>query len=568
MDILKHFIALDLMQQLFIGLQILILSVLQGIGLSRKKIWVKLYFLVASQALLPVYLYYFASYSVGVHLFYLIFSIPITLLLWVLFSNDSEDDSRVDVDLVVGEIWKLVMPIHKGARKGVLLIYENIKRGIAVLGSAGSGKSVSCYVPIINHCAFHNFAGINIDYKDGELTEIVNYFYGKHRDVPSYKEDVPRTEVRNLCLHRPEISDFINPIDPIYLHSQDDVYLVLNTLFSYNKQSEGKYDFFENAPQSCIGGVIWRLKEDYSDYCSLPYAIAICLEKDALELAHFISQSVQARVIGSAFLKSFGVDDKGNLKVGEQITGIMGTMADILRQYASPNMFYVLQRNSFPLELNDPKKPIMLNVINSPKYDSVYSPFYSMCIAMIINQMSERNRWHSMLLMDEGATVKLPKFYKIPSTRRSYDIATVYGIQDKVISDLTYTDKETRGILANLSYMLIGKANDPESVKYYKSLLEEVKEKTKTVSKSDGVLSDMGNKRISEGERETSKYKNQDISGLKQGEFVSYADGVSKQVKFKVLNYDTIESKPKRTVTRVDVEDNYTKIFSQVNTFV
>ena len=568
MEIIQHFISLDLKQQLFIGLQIVILSILQGIGLSRQKLWAKLYFVICCQALLFSYLFYIAHYSVSVHLFYLVFSIPLTLICWVIFSKEKEDNSRVDIELVPGDIWKLVMPVHKGAVKGSKLIYENIKRGIAVLGSAGSGKSVSCYVPIIKHCGFHNFAGINLDYKDGELTEIVNFFYQKHSDIPSYKEGVPRAEVRNLCLHRPEISDFINPIDPMYLFSQDDVYLALNTLFSYNKEGQSKYDFFENAPQSCIGGVIWRLKESYPDCCSLPYAIAICLEKDALELADFISCSVQAKVIGSAFLKSFSIDNKGRYKVGEQMTGIMGTMADILRQYASPNMFYVLQRNSFPLELNDPQKPIMLNVINSPKYDAVYSPFYSMCIAMIINQMSERERWHSMLLMDEGATIKLPKFYKIPSTRRSYDIATVYGIQDKVISDLTYSDKETKGILSNLSYILIGKANDPESVKYYKSILEEVKEKTRTVSKSEGLLFDGGNKRVAEGERQTSKFKNQDISGLKQGEFVSYADGESKQVKFRVLNYDTIKSKPKRSVTKIDIEDNYNAIFNAVDSFV
>lgn len=564
MDILSSFFSLGLSQQLFIGLQIIILSILQGFALSWKKIWVKLYILVGSHVLLIVYLKYFAAISIDVYLFYFIFSLPLTLILWVLFSKESEDNSKVDIDLIPGDIWKLVFPIQKSTK----LVYQNIKRGIAVLGSAGSGKSESVYVPIIKHCAFHNFAGINLDYKDGELTEIVNYFYTKHRDVPSYKEGVPRVEVRNLCLHRPEMSDFINPIDPIYLHNQDDVYLVLNTLFAYNKQTEGRYDFFENAPQSCIGGVIWRLKEDYPDYCSLPYAIAICLEKDALELAEFISDSIQARVIGSAFLKSFGVDDKGNFKVGEQMTGIMGSMADILRQYASPNMFYVLQRNSFPLELNDSKRPILLNVINSPKYDTVYSPFYSMCIAMIINQMSERDRWHSMLLMDEGATTKIPKFYKIPSTRRSYDIATVYGVQDKVISDLTYSDKETKGILANLSYMLIGKANDPESVKYYKSLLEEVKEKTKTVSRSDGFMFEVGNKRISEGERETSKFKNQDISGLGIGEFVSYADGVSNKIKFKLLNFERIKSKPKRTVTKFDIEENYKKIFNSVDSFV
>ncbi|GEM_PF-2463751 len=561
MEILKHFLNLELSQQLTIGLQVLVLSVLQGFALGRKNYLVKLVLVLICQAILVSFLKVAAVYSYQVHLFYFVAALPFTLIFWVLMSGSGTDNSKATIELVRGEIWKLYLPIQRGQK----LFIENLKRGLSIFGSAGSGKTESCYVPVINHCGFHNFAGINLDYKDGELTEIVNYFYNLHSGVPNYIEGVPRAEVRNLCLHRPEISDFINPIDPVYLHSQDDLYLALNTLFAYNKKTEGSYDFFENAPQSCVGGVIWRLKEDYPDYCSLPYAIAICLQKDALSLADFITKSLTGSVIGSAFLKSFYEDEEGNRRVGEQMTGIMGTMADILRQYASPNMFYVLQKNDFDLALNNPKQPVMLNVINSPMYDQVYSPFYSMCLSTIINQMSHRGRTHSVLLLDEGATTKIPKFYKVPATRRSYDIATVYGIQDKVISDLTYSDKETRAILANLSYLLIGKANDPDSVKYYKSLLEEVKEKTKTVSRADTFLG--GSKRISEGERETSKFKNQDISGLKQGEFVSYADGESEKVKFKLMEFERIAPKPKRTVTKFDIEKNYKQILASVDRF-
>lgn len=562
MDILRHFLSLELTQQLYIVFQIVILSAVQGFALSLRSHWAKFCFMLGSQALLFLYLAYFATYSLWMHVFYEIASLPLTILLWALLSGSGEDSSKVKIKLVPGELWKLVLPVHKKKRYTL----ENLIKGVAIFGASGSGKTESCYVPVINHCAFHNFAGINLDFKDGELTEIINYYYTKYNHISNYKEGVPRVEVRNLCLHRPEISDFINPIDPVYLHSQDDLYLALNTLFAYNKKSENKYDFFENAPQSCLGGVIWRLKEDYPGHCSLPYAIALCLQKDALELARFISKSMTAKVIGSAFLKSFSVNQKGHLQVGDQMTGIMGSLADILRQYASPNMFYVLQRNDFSLELNNPSQPVMLNIINSPKYDSVYSPFYSMCISMIINQMSVRDRSHSVLLLDEGATTKIPNFYKIPATRRSYDIGTVYGVQDKVISDLTYSDKETKAILANLSYLLIGKANDPDSVRYYKNLLEEVKEKTTTVSKADTFIASSG-KRVSEGERETTKYKNQDISGLQAGEFICYADGKSEKIKFKLMPFERIPPKPKRTVTKMDIEDNYKNILNEVSNF-
>ena len=562
MEMFHHFINLELLDQLMISFHIIILSGLQGFSFSRNEIAWKFLFLALTELILYGFLKYFMIYNMQIHLFYLVCSIPFSLIFWAVFSTTKVDKKRADLKLKRGEIWKLYMPLVKGKK----LIFDNIKRGMAIFGSAGSGKTESCYVPVINHCGFHNFAGITLDFKDGELTELINYFYSKYHDVPNYKEGVPRVQIRNLCLHRPEISDFINVLDPIYLKTQDDLYLALNTLFAYNKGDQDKYDFFENAPQSCLGGVIWRLREDYPTYCSLPYAIAICLRKHPLDIGEFISKSLSASVIGSAFLKSFSVDKDGNMSVGEQMTGIMGTLADILRQYASPNMFYIMQKNDFPLDLNNPKHPTMLNVINSPMYDTVYSPFYSMCMAVIINQMSVRNMSHSGLILDEGATTKIPKFYKIPATRRSYDIATFYGIQDKVISDLTYSDKETRAILANLSYLLIGKANDADSVKYYKSILEEVKEKTKTTSKSASFMGGSG-KRISEGERETSKFKNQDISGLGQGQFVSYADGESESIKFRLMNFDKIPTKPKRSVSTFDIQNHYEKVLRSVDQF-
>jgi len=59
---------------------------------------------------------------------------------------------------------------------------------------------------------------------------------------------------------------------------------------------------------------------------------------------------------------------------------------------------------------------------------------------------------------------------------------------------------------------MIGKANDPDSVRYYKNISEEIEKRTVSRSFTNSVIG--GDTRTSEGiTRETSKYKNQDSPG-------------------------------------------------------
>ncbi len=55
--------------------------------------------------------------------------------------------------------------------------------------------------------------------------------------------------------------------------------------------------------------------------------------------------------------------------------------------------------------------------------------------------MSVRNSKPSFLLMEEAPTLRLLNMHRIPATLRSYDIATIYVMQDKIQNDMMYGDK-------------------------------------------------------------------------------------------------------------------------------
>jgi hypothetical protein len=150
--------------------------------------------------------------------------------------------------------------------------------------------------------------------------------------------------------------------------------------------------------------------------------------------------------------------------------------------------------------------------------------------------------------------------HRIPATLRSYDICTVYVMQDKIQNDLLYGEKASKAILSNLSYQFFGKVNDPDTAKYYERFFEIIKTPTKSVSKSSGLSFES---RITKGEREVSKRRADIFFRLKQGEFVAFADGKDKKVQFKFQHIQKVIPHTEH-FTYKDLELNFKKIHREV----
>src|SRR5690606_8486376 len=115
--------------------------------------------------------------------------------------------------------------------------------------------------------------------------------------------------------------------------------------------------------------------------------------------------------------------------------------------------------------------------------------------------------------------------------------------QDKVQNDMLYGEKASKAILSNLSYQFFGKANDPDTAKYYERFFEIIKMPTQSISRSSGLSMES---RITKGEKEVSKRRADLFFRLKQGEFIAFADGKDKRVRFELqpIQKDKPERKP------------------------
>ena len=185
-----------------------------------------------------------------------------------------------------------------------------------------------------------------------------------------------------------------------------------------------------------------------------------------------------------------------------QTAGVKSTLANALKRISTQRIFMALSADEVPLDINSEENPAVISIVNNPKFETSYSPVIATIIHTITKQMSVRNSKPSFLLMEEAPTIRLLNMHRIPATLRSYNISTIYVMQDKIQNDMMYGDKASKAILSNLSYQFFGKVNDPDTAKYYERFFEIIKDPTKSISRGHNLDFDT---RITTGEKEIPK---------------------------------------------------------------
>ena len=541
--IINYFQQLTLISKLILIVVVLVVSLLQFATLSFKlKYYSKILFILVIQAGVYLFFHFFNSYSLPLHS-----GIFITAgLLSIIFLLITGSKFRSIADKI-DPIWSVKFPIRNSSP----LIMQNIKRGIAIFGSAGSGKTESGFVPILKHAGERNIPCLCYDYKNGEITEIAHFFFQNST-----------IKQATIIPHSPMYSDRVNPFLPKYIpteqHLRQQTKLIFANLKKVDNVKESGSSFFDKIPEPTLAAVIWRLKVDYPEMCTLPHAVALCLVKTPTEIVDFISKNPYSRAIGSPLVDSLISEN--------QVAGVKASLSLPLTDLALPTIFWVMSANDVDLDINNPENPTFLSIVNDPRLERINAPFISVIISTAINSMQVRNRPASFLLFDEGTTFYIDGISKIPATMRSYNIATVFSTQDRALAKENYGDVITSSLLANLSYQMIGKANDPDSVRYYKNISEEIEKRTVSRSFTNSVIGN--DTRTSEGTRETSKYKNQDFTGLKQGQFFVFADGKDKLYNFDLFPFKRLELKVKHHITEKDLNDNFNRIMEDVKDII
>ncbi|WP_417558318.1 type IV secretory system conjugative DNA transfer family protein [Mesoflavibacter zeaxanthinifaciens] len=479
---------------------------------------------------------YSISDSISLSRSLLYYGCPLLLINTILYVFFQKEDNSTEA----GSKYEVHFKVNRGDFK-----IQNIRRGASIIGAAGSGKTESVVYGFLKHFKKYSFCGVIHDYKDFEITEMA-YPLFKDSDLPFYIISFDK------IIHR------VNPIAPKYLENEESVnevsrVLIENLLEQRESGTTGSTKFFNDAAEGLIGGLIWKLRTSYPQYCTLPHLIAIYQYLNTESLVAFLSSNTISRAMADAFIS--GKDSE------RQTAAVKSTLANALKRISTQRIFMALSADEVPLNINSKNNPAVISIVNNPKFETAYSPVIATIIHTITKQMSVRNSLPSFLMMEEAPTIRLLNMHRIPATLRSYDIATIYVMQDKIQNDMMYGDKASKAILSNLSYQFFGKVNDPDTAKYYERFFEIVKDPTKSISRGHNLDFDT---RITTGEKEIPKIRADVFFRLKQGEFITYADGKDKQVQFQLPKIQRSLPKDMKKYSEADLAANFDRIYIEI----
>lgn len=435
------------------------------------------------------------------------------------------------------------------------MFLTNPYRGVLVIGGAGSGKSASIIEPIIIQSVQQGFAGILYDFKFPSLAKVAKYA------ADTYKSSVKLYYVDLENLSR---SHRVNPLQPELMRTQSyaDEYskCILNNL---KPESIQKSDYWTDEASSYLTAVIWFLREEYPQYCTLPHVVSLVLE-DTIKVVELLSTNAETR--GTVASLRGAIERNAEA----QVAGIDSTLKTALRKINTKEIAWVLSGDDFSLNINDPLDPKFVTLGNYDGLRGVYGPVLALIATVALKQMNQPGKQKSVIILDEAPTIYIPGLEHIPATARSNKVATIYAAQDLSQIENAYGRLRKDTLVANLSNQFWGRVGLVSTAQYVAELWgkHEVIKTTHSVGKSSNGVTIFSqasySKNKSESLHEQQRLQINDITELKEGEFFGQlveSDYSSFKARFQVQQLGEVpDILPFQNVTNEELKENFLRI--------
>jgi type IV secretory pathway TraG/TraD family ATPase VirD4 len=381
----------------------------------------------------------------------------------------------------------------------------NPQRGILISGGQGSGKTRSLIEPIVWQCAQKGFAGILYDYESPTLTQHVYSAYQTQSEVKNYY--VNFSDLRRS--HR------LNPLDPTFMtvsaYAKDFSDTILSNLASEFIKNP---NFFTRSAKSMLSAVIWYLREEKPDYCTLPHAVRMVLSKDTPKLLQRLSENdeVQGMI---ASIETGAASPNQN-------AGVVGTLQNIISDLNTPNIAWVLSGKDLTLDLNNPNQKKFLSVANTPQITNTLSPVISLIFSSALAQMNQQGKSISACIIDELPRIFIPNLDSIPATARKNLMAVILALQDFAQLEDKYGEKKAEVILSVLANQFFGKTTNPKTAERVSKLFGKYDKEMRSVSTPQVSIFDFKNhktKTVTSSTQQRARVEPQEVVDLSTGQF-------------------------------------------------
>ena len=396
------------------------------------------------------------------------------------------------------------LPAHGG-----FINIPNPFRSIYVGGGAGAGKTASVAEPIIFQMMEKRYAGFVYDFKYPTLGNVVysSLLYHQNKEVKFYP--VSFTDLAR--------SYRFNPIDPGLLSSSTYAEEYAFALYcNLDKEVIKKGNFFSDSAIGLLKSVIWFMKKNHPEYCTLPHVINIILNADTKTLVNMIISDIETK----GMVKS--VQEAAEKEAYDQLAGVVGSLTMNLQKVNTPEITWVFTGNDFTLDLNNPRDPKFVIFGSLPELKLALNPVIAFASTIALKLMNSQGKQQSAAIIDEGPTIFIPNLDTIPATARSNKLAVVYMAQDFSQIDSMYGKDNRKALIGNLAYQFYGNTSELETAKH---VSEMVGEEYQTIAShnlggSSSESGDSSSKGVNYSKQKRKIVEPQEMMTLKQGTFI------------------------------------------------
>ncbi|WP_200979889.1 conjugal transfer protein MobC [Echinicola sp. 20G] len=440
-------------------------------------------------------------------------------------------------------------------------------RALLVAGTPGSGKSYFVIRHVISQHLQKGFSMFIYDYKYDDLS-IIAYNHllknlGAYKVAPKfYTINFDRLSHSHRC----------NPLEPETMVDITDASEAARTIMmGLNREWIKKQgDFFVESPINFLTAVIWFLKKHQrGKFCSLPHVIEL-MQVDYEKLFTVMRTEPEIEALINPFVSAF---EKG---AKDQLEGQIASAKITMARLSSPQLYYVLSKSEFTLDINNPKQPKILCVGNNPQKQQVYGAVLSLYISRITKLVNQKGKLKSSLIFDEYPTIYFNGMDNLIATARSNKVATCLGIQDYSQLKKDYGREQAEVIMNTVGNFISGQVLG-DTAKQLSERFGKIMQERSSISINSNDTS------ISKSRQLDMAVPASTISSLSSGEFVGMvADNPDQRIHHKMFHAEIIndhktlteEAKGFKPIPKVrdlatsEVEENYRQVKKEVQEII
>lgn len=436
-------------------------------------------------------------------------------------------------------------------------------RALLVAGTPGSGKSYFVIRHVITQHIRKGFTMFVYDFKYDDLSRIayntLQHNHSAYNVRPGfYAINFDRLSHTHRC----------NPLEPESMLDITDASEAARTIMlGLNREWIRKQgDFFVESPINFLTAIIWFLKKHRrGKYCTLPHVIEL-MQVDYEKLFTVLRTEPEIEVLINPFVSALVK------KAFDQLEGQVASAKITMARLSSPQLYYVLSKSEFSLDLNNPDEPKIICMGNNPQKQQIYGAVLSLYVSRIVKLVNQKDKLKSSLIFDEFPTIYFNGIDNLIATARSNQVATCLGVQDYSQLRKDYGREQADVIMNTVGNFISGQVLG-DTAKQLSERFGRIIQKRESISINSSETS------LSKSTQLDQAVPSSTIASLSSGEFVGMvADTPGQKIELKAFHSEIINDHvalqleereyqpiPKvRNISQEEVEANYKTVKSEV----